>query len=574
MRPRNTLCWIIAASGLTVAAPVAGQGTPSPVQCNGQRVSEIVVYASAPTVAGAQRVPILRDVVRTMHMTTDPSLTRNYLHLHEGSACTELRRTESERVLRAQPFIADASVLAYDDSAGGVRLEVSTIDEASLLAALRMSGDRPFLGRLRLGNANLMGQGLLLSGQWRTGGPHRDGYALSLAKHQLMGRPWVMALDMRRDPMGGNWNAHVSRPFLTDLQRDAWRVHGGDATEFVRLDRAGDVTRVLPVTRSFADVGVLTRIGPPRRLGLLGVSLSHERERTGSELVVVDEFGSRSDSTAMPTSGQYASHTMARVNVLSGVRLLDFVPVRGFDGLSATQDFPIGLQAGMVVGRSTPTLGAIDDDWFTSLDLYAGWGNASRATRFQLAGEGRFDRSSDRWDGIAMSGSVAHYAKAGLHNTTILSADWAAGWHPRVPGRLELGAVNGGLRGFGGSQDGGGRRAVFRIEQRRVIGRINGTAEFGAALFADAGRVWAGESPFGVTTPWRGAIGASILAALPVRSARLWRLDVAMPSTGGGPRRWEVRVSRTGPYTPSTDQFTPVDGMRSRAVPTSVFLWP
>lgn len=555
-----------------LAATSARAQTPLPVTCTGQRVSEIVVFASAPTVAGAAKVPVLRDAVRAVHVTTDPQLTRRYLLLEEGGPCTELRRTESERILRAQPFIADANVLAYADSTGGVRVEVHTIDEASLLAGARITGNNPVLGLLRLGSTNLMGEGILASAQWRAGGVHRDGYQLSLADHQFAGQPWVFALDLRRNPLGGSWNAEASHPFLTDLQIDAWRVHAGESVDYVRLRQPGLETHGIPVRRAYADVGVLTRIGPPRRLALLGATVSHERERVDDALMVMDRDGLRADTAMEPM--HYAPHTMSRLNVLGGVRLLDFVRVRGFDGLTATQDFPVGVQAGAVLGKSFEQLGSRDDDWYTSFDLYAATGAATHATRLMLQGEGRYDRVTNRWDGVAASGSVTQYAKQGELNTTLLSTEWAGVWRPRLPGQLALGAPNGGARGFGGSLEGGARRMVVRAEQRRVLGRVNGTAELGMALFADAGRVWRGDAPMSLTSPWRSSFGVSLLAAAPVRSARIWRVDLAVPSTGGGIRRWEVRVSRAGPYSLTREQLSPVDGMRSRAVPASVFLWP
>lgn len=559
--------------GLACAAAAhAGAQTPTPVKCQGQTVSEIVVYASAPTVSGAARVPMLRDVVRAMHMTTDPELTRRYLLLSEGGPCTELRRSESERVLRAQPFIADATVLAYADTSGGVRIEVHTIDEASMLAGARMSGGSPFLGLVRLGNSNLLGKGVLASAEWRAGGAHRDGYALSFADHQFVGQPWVLAIDMRRSPLGGMWNVETSHPFLTDLQSSAWRAHAGEATDYVRLRQPDQEARGVPVYRAYADVGVLSRVGPPRRMALLGATVSHERERTTNEMYVLDRFGARLDSAA-PTM-TYVPHTMARVNMLGGVRLLDFVRVRGFDGLSATQDFPIGLQAGAVLGRSLAALGTVDDDWFTSFDLYAAMGTTEWATQLRLQGEGRYDRARVQWDGIAASGSLTHYAKQGQRNTTVLSADWAGGWRSRVPGLLELGAADYGVRGFAAAHEGGARRLAVTAEQRRVLGRVNGTAELGAALFVDGGRVWAGDAPLGLTSPWRGSVGVSLLAAVPVRSSRIWRVDLAVPSTGGGIRGWEVRVRHAGPFSLSRVDRTPMNDMRARAVPASVFLWP
>jgi len=559
--------------GLACAAAArAAAQTPAPVKCAGQTVSEIIVYASAPTVSGAARVPMLRDVVRAMHMTTDPELTRRYLLLSEGSPCTELRRAESERVLRAQPFIADATVLAYADSSGGVRVEVHTIDEASMLGGARMSGGSPFLGLVRLGNSNLLGQGVLASAEWRAGGANRDGYALSFADHQFIGQPWVLAVDMRRSPLGGMWNVEASHPFLTDLQASAWRAHAGEALDYVRLRQPEEDARGVPVYRAYADLGVLSRVGPPRRMALVGATISHERERTTNEMYVLDRFGARLDSGA--PSMTFTPHTMARVNLLGGVRLLDYLRVRGFDGLSATQDFPIGLQAGAVVGRSLAALGSRDDDWFSSVDLYAAMGTTERATQLRLQGEGRYDREQMRWDGVAASGSVTHYARQGERNTTFLSADWAGGWRPRVPGQLDLGAVNGGLRGFAAAHQGGARRLAVTAEQRRVLGRVNGTAELGGALFVDAGRVWAGDVPLGLTSPWRASVGVSLLAAVPVRSSRLWRVDLAMPSTGGGIRRWEVRVTHAGPFSLSRVDRTPMNDMRARAVPASVFLWP
>lgn len=562
-----------------VAAPLAvplaaGAQTmpPRPVACAGQVVREIVIYASAPTVAGSQRVPVLRDLVRTMHMTTDPELTRRFLQLAEGEPCTELRRTESERVLRAQPFIADANVLAYADSSDGVRVEVHTIDEASLLAGARVAGD-PFVGLVRLGNTNLAGRGKMLQGEWRHGGVHRDGWSVAFSDHQVAGRPWVFDAELRRAPLGGRWSAELARPFLTDLQRSAWRVHGGETMDYVRLEHPELASRAMHVSRGFADVGVLSRIGPPRRLALVGLSLSHERERTGAEMQIVERWGLGPDTLAQ-VSDVYGPHTMTRFNLLGGVRLLDYVRVQGFDGLSATQDFPVGLQTGVIVGKSLATPGARDEDWYTALDVYAAAGTETWATRVRAQGEGRLARAQNRWDGIAVSGALTHYAKQGLRNTTVLSAEWAGVWHSRVPGQLLLGAADGGVRGFGDSRVGGARRAVVRAEQRRVLRRINGSAEIGMALFADAGRTWAGDVPLGLTTPWRASAGVSLLAAMPVRSARLWRVDLAVPSTGGGIRRWEVRVTRAGPYSMSREEPSPVQSVRARAVPGSVFLWP
>ena len=59
-----------------------------------------------------------------------------FLLLREGDACNELRRAESERILRAQPFIADASIDVVPSvlgGAGAVDLIVRTSDEVAVV---------------------------------------------------------------------------------------------------------------------------------------------------------------------------------------------------------------------------------------------------------------------------------------------------------------------------------------------------------------------------------------------------------------------------------------------------------
>src|SRR3954471_7109826 len=96
--------------GQDTAATLASTPVRRAVACNGQRVNDIVIHSFAPTIAALRSVPVLADVVRSVHTTTRPDLVRRYLLLSRGDRCTELRRAESERILRAQPFLADASV--------------------------------------------------------------------------------------------------------------------------------------------------------------------------------------------------------------------------------------------------------------------------------------------------------------------------------------------------------------------------------------------------------------------------------------------------------------------------------
>jgi hypothetical protein len=91
----------------------------------------------------------------------------------------------------------------------------------------------------------------------------------------------------------------------------------------------------------------------------------------------------------------------------------------------------------------------------------------------------------------------------------------------------------------------------------------------------DAGRLWAGDIPYGVTTPVRMSFGFSLLAAIPTNSARMWRLDAAIaknPEPGG--HRFELRFGNTNKTSFFFAEPSDIAATRERTVPSSVFRWP
>ena len=555
------------------AARTASDSTRKAIQCSGQRVDYVAVNSSAPSVSIFRRVRGLAELVNSIHVTTKPELIRRFLLLEEGRPCSELRRTESERILRAQPFLADASVLAFENNRGGVDIEVRTIDEISLVAGVSVRSGSPYLTAVRLGNSNLDGGGMYLSGNWRHDVVYRDGYGVRFADYQVFGRPYIFGSQFQRDPLGGHWDVEAAHPFLTDLQRIAWRARSGDSDELVYFEPVPDENHAVRRKRRFFDIGGIVRVGPPGRLSLFGASLSGEHEVSADSAVLVTPTGLEQDTSSIFIN-RYPPHDIARLNAIWGVRDIDFVRVQGFDALTATQDIPVGFQLGTLFGRSLSVVGAKDDDIFMSADLYVGAATQRTAFRLQLQGEGRRSNDEDTWDGILTSGRIAQYVKLGQNQVTVLSGEWSGGWHMRTPFALTLGEEPGGVRGYGSSTTPGGQRAILRMEQRQFVGRPFGLGDAGFGLFADAGRLWAGDVPLGANTPIRTSIGVSLLGAVPARSARLWRLDIAFPINPDGARLVELRIVSIDRTTFFWREPRDVQFARERTVPSSIFNWP
>jgi len=565
---------VVRGATLLLAAGRLGAQDTTSVPCAGQRIGAIVIHTSAPTVQILRKVPILADVATAVHTTTRPNLIRRFLLLSEGDFCNELRLAESERILRAQPFIADASVRVVANSDGGVDLDVVTTDEVALVLTGAVHAGSPPVRLIRVGDANLSGEGIYLVGQWRDGGAFRDGFGAKFVDNQLLGRPYTFQAEGNRNPLGDTWHADAAHPFYTDIQRLAWLGRAGGSDDYVQFKNDSNSSHALRLARNYFEVGGVFRIGPPGRLSLFGASISGDDERPGTEPVLVTNKGFAPDTNSI-LRNRYTSHRIARINTLWGVRDIGFARVRGFDALTATQDMPVGFQLGTLFGRSLSVLGSRDDDMFMASDLYIGAVGRNNALRVQLEGEGRRNNDDQRWDGLLATGHVLQYFKVVPTNTTTASLEFSGGWNQRIPFNLTLSDPEGGVRGFASSNTPGGQRFVARVEDRQFVGRPFGLGDLGVGAFADAGRLWAGDIPYGVSTPIRASFGVSLLAAIPSSSARLWRLDLAIaknPEARG--RHFELRLGNTNKTLFFLNEPSDISATRERTVPSSVFRWP
>lgn len=530
-----------------------------------------MIYADAPAVAGLQRWPRLAAVARAVHATTRPELIRRFLLLARGAECSELRRAESERILRAQPFIADADIFAVVNDAGGIDLEVRTSDETAIVLGGSVRARTPNVSSVLVGNANVGGQGIYASASWRDGDGFRDAIGGRVTDHQFLGQPWVLSLEGERAPLGGFWRMNGARPFLTDLQRVAWRVRMGASSGYPELRRpAGDRPGVY-LERGFFDMGAIGRIGPPGGLTLFGFSVTSIDDQPGNRLTVADS-GVVRDVGPVPIP--YAAHRIARVNALLGKRDLSFVRLDGLDALTASQDVPVGFQLGTVVGRGVSLFGAHEADVFLAGDLYVGATTGISTMRLQLQGEGRRSGDSGRWDGVLTTGRLTHHLRVSERQRNQTTLEWSGGFRQRTPFQLLLGIPEGGIRGYEESPYAGGQRLVARTEERFVRGNVLGSADVGVAGFADVGKLWAGDVPFGVTTPVKGSIGMSLLAAMPSRSARVWRADLAFPLTRDANARWTLRFTNGDRTAFVFRNPNDVADGRELTVPASIFAWP
>jgi hypothetical protein len=564
------LALLLAVASATNAQPQSLSGLP--ITCKGERISRIDIDASPPfRITGDNMWQRAGRFVAKQHVTTKEAVIRRYLALQLGDRCTEVRRAESERILRAQPFIADATVLAYDDGQGGVTLNVVTVDEVSVIIGAGIGGGSG-VHSLLLGEDNLFGSAIHAESQWKKG-VHRDVYAAKVVDYQFLGRPYQLRLEGGRRELGSDWGTELSHPFLTDLQRVSWRTTAGNSNGYFYFRRPDALPAAVRLERSYSDIGGVVRIGPPLgRLALIGGSISFEDESPANTPIIVTDTALVAD-TSQALINRYTKHQTARLNGLWGLRDVNFVRVSGFDALEGTQDLRTGYQLATLLGKGAKFLRGNERDWFGSTDLYLGMASPISFAALDIAGEGRRDEAGN-WDGILTHGRGALYLKPINRHTLISDLEWSGGWKQRIPFQLTFGDRDGGLRGFRSADVGGARRLVGHIEDRYLIGRRKQIATFAVAAFAEGGKLWAGDSPFGVSTPLYASAGVSMLAASPPQSRRSFRADLAFPVRGPRGHGWEARLTVTDLTRAFRVEPRDIANNRERSVPASVFSWP
>jgi hypothetical protein len=519
----------------------AQDAEPTPRPCNG----EVVVAISVRTLRSseldrAQRYGPIGSIANFMYKRTSWDVVRSFLFVREGRRCTELARTESERVLRSQPFLADARIRVVPVAPDSIQLDVATEDELPLIVGGRIQHGS--IGGVKLGNSNIGGYAMSAEVSYQRGFAYRDGFGARFSNHQLMGNPWTLSLEAARYPLGGSWGATLHAPFYSELRPRSWYVGAVALDAFYPLERTDGPDVSVRVDRVQWMTALAWRLGRSGKSWLAGPLLHGERSNGGTAPVIVTDSGLVPyDGTDLPP--QDYGYRSVRAGGVMAVRAFRRVVVRGFDALNGLQDLANGIDVVAVGAHSIASIRGVERDVLLGGSLYAGRATTGSLIALQAQAEASRPRSTGEWQGVLATARAAWYRKASVNRLETISAEFAGGWNSRLPMQVTFSEYSNGMRGFGKASIGGGQRLIVRAEERWLIPQPWQRVDVGAAIFAEGGRLWAGDAPFGVTTPWQSSVGISLLGATPRRSKRLLRVDIAVPLTHAGrPDKIELRA--------------------------------
>jgi hypothetical protein len=516
------------------AAPAWGQNL-----CDGRPIRRVTVSTLSLFAVEESPIPtFLQRLGNSLHWRTREATVRRELLFQAGEPCDPRRLSETERLLRAQPYLRSASVTAREATGEYVDVVVLTRDDWSLRGSARVEtgGDRGPLRRLRLAEENLWGQGLRAQLRYSNEG-RKPGFDIAVSSHQLFGRHDGEILT-GTSSVGPVAEQTLLRPFESEFDRTAWRENTRYRKEPFYFSSPTLGLVVQPLVATGADVGVARRFGRPGSLAIVGTSLSYERVYVEGAAFASQEENDAAAAAAL--SGLFRERRRLRAHLLVGARTLRFAQRNGVDAVNATEDVRLGFEGGLVGGRTLATGNGLQHDLFGAAEFYAGASAGPRLLLFARAKwEGRWLPDDQAWDGVIASGDVVAYHFSSNRSTLVLGLSAAGGWSNSTPFQLTLAGPHG-VRGYGGTTLPVARRVVFHAERRRFRGVVLGAVDVGTAIFLDLGQGWAGGAPFGANTGVVGAVGIGLRGAFPSGSRLTYRLDLAMPVSGG--RGLELRT--------------------------------
>lgn len=542
-----------------LAAPLPAQSTAGQADrtmpadsCELGRISYVFIdnnsiFDTSDTDAG-RRFSWAYRTANALHVRTREWVIRRELLFGTGSCYDPFRLEQTERLLRGYSFLSSVDVFGVRQPDGTYHVIVNTRDEWSTRLDLRVGTDDGvgFEG-VRVVEENVLGSGQSLGLFYYERDVTRD-YGVSYFAPQFFGTRWDLTSELGKTRAGTLVHQEVAYPFVGEVSRWAGRQ------SFRREDRLFDYVIeddpdlrsshvVLPLREQAFDLSVIRRIGTRGNTALVGAALSYQKlSYPGAiELAPEGDYDLREpahDSLADPVRRQRHDLDNIRVVGLLGHRNVWWQRRRGLDSMRGQEDVRLGAEAILGVGRSLRSLEP-DDDLYTTLALYAGF----ELGDLLLIGRGRVDARRDlraapdmpEWEDIYLEQEVLGYLQTGFlpRQTIFARAALAGGWNTRTPFQLTLGGPTG-LRGFDRERLPGGRRLVATLEDRFYIGwPFPNVLDLGGTVFADAGRIWPGDAPFGADSGWRASAGLGLRASFPEGSRSTYRIDIAWPLDRG-----------------------------------------
>jgi len=495
-------------------------GVPSfaELEAAGARIGEIrIVPEDMFDLTDPRENKALYRLANKLHISTRAKVIERMLLFKSGEPLSVRLIEETERLLRANRYLYDASIqpIAYRD--GVVDLEVRTRDTWSLepgISVSRAGGKNT--GRLSIEEDNLLGTGISVGVQYKSD-VDRSGTQFHIADNNVLGTRGVVAYSYTDQDDGNSQALSLARPFYALDTRWAAGTSASASDGIDALYNAGNIVAEYGHRRSSGEL-----FGGWSRGLIRGWT---QRYSAGFQFED-DDYELRPDRqppVRLP-SDLVISAPFLRFELIEDAFRKD----TNLDQIGRIEDVRMGWQSAVQLGRALGALGSTRDMWVYKANVSNGYDvtkDSILLTSASFAG-----RYADGSENQSLGGSARYFHRRGRHLVYFAALSGDIVRDPDVPGALLLGGDTG-LRGYPLRYQAGERRALLTLEARaysdwyplRLI-------RVGGAVFYDVGRAWGGENQNTSNPGWLNDVGFG-LRFLNARTAfgHVLHADIAFP---------------------------------------------
>lgn len=457
------------------------------------------------------------------HVTTRPEIIAQQLLFDEGERITRQSLEETERILRSNRYIQEASVQATQREDGSVDVAVQTSDAWTLVPKISLSrsgGENS--GGLGIKEMNLLGKGIEVEASYRSN-VDRDEMILRYLDRHLFDSWYSLAAVHANNSDGFEHRIDLAKPFYS---LDSTSAHGVSFSDSDRVDSFYDSGEI---DSQFRHQARSAEVFQGWSKGLRGRWA--RRYETG---LAYDEhlFSPAGTDFMAPPTELPGDRTLLYPFV--GIEIVEdeYTTTKNLDQVNVTEDRYMGTRVSARVGYASADFGSDRDAWIINAAASSGFGDiegSSLVLSSQLAARVEDEGVRNLTAGV----SAGYYWRQSDHRLLYVGMSGIYGRELDADNQLLLGGDTG-LRGYPLRYLTGEKTALFTLEQRVFTDWYPFRLfRVGGAVFFDAGKSWDSRVD-GTDSEWLRDVGFGLrLGNTRSGQGRMTHIDLAFPLDGG-----------------------------------------
>jgi outer membrane protein assembly factor BamA len=461
-------------------------------------------------------------VANGLHISTQQNTVAQQLLFHSGDPYNPRLIAETERLLRGQRYLNEASVetVRYNDD-NTVDMRVRVHDVWTLSPGLsfgRKGGENNT--RFKFEDTNFLGLGKQIS-LARTNDVDRSAWRLAYTDPNVLGSWWKLSSAYSSMSDGAEKLFALQRPFYSLDSRWSANLAGSDVTSAVARYSLGHLVERVDMQKQSFDLG--GGISAGLQNGWAKRYLAGVRYESNSFMHRTDE-----PDAALPADRVLAYPWIGLETIED-----DYISTRNLDQIGRIEDLYIGRSARIEAGFASSAFGSTRDAFLLRSALQAGADLGESQYLIHTLG---FDGRMEGGDLVnaRLEANSRYYLRNSTRSVFFASVTGTLSSNLDPEEQLLLGGDNG-LRGYPLRYQAGTSSALITLEERfytnwQPLKLVN----VGAAVFADAGRTWGRDEFAAPPAGWLTDVGIGLrLGSARSGLGNVLHIDVAFPLNAG-----------------------------------------